>query len=190
LIDCYCMYEHLGYSIDTDKTFNNLPENVYRYGVSDEEELHWVQILSARGRIPFIHYPTFCAKCGTIMTGDSTSWEVQDEEWNHYIEPQMRGCVLCRSCYDLIKKAIDQVQGNIKEGNVMIDKSNQEAKLTEKEQFITDFWNQRLKLGLKCMVNVSLSAAYKAEFNEDLELAKSLEILKKILPLDRKRIRL
>jgi hypothetical protein len=35
---------------------------------------------------------------------------VPDEEWKHYIEPAMRREMLCRVCYEQIKKWIDEAE--------------------------------------------------------------------------------
>ena len=34
-------------------------------------------------------------------------FRVSDEEWEQYIQPNMRGEVICRECYDFIKSVID-----------------------------------------------------------------------------------
>jgi hypothetical protein len=61
-------------------------------------------ILDDEGRIPFIEYPNLCAKCGTLWP---EMFNVPDEEWAHYIEPEMRGQMLCQACYAQIKDWID-----------------------------------------------------------------------------------
>lgn len=59
-------------------------------------------------RIPYILYPNVCAMCGELWPGMFT---VSDFEWEKYIEPAMRGQMLCRSCYAQIKEAIDSHAG-------------------------------------------------------------------------------
>ena len=53
-------------------------------------------------RIPFILYPTLCAKCGAL-------WPelFYDAEWKHYVEPEMRRKILCEACFKQIKVWID-----------------------------------------------------------------------------------
>lgn len=55
-------------------------------------------------RVPFILYPNLCAKCGTLWP---EMFMVPDEEWERYIEPRMRGKMLCEACYTQIKEWVD-----------------------------------------------------------------------------------
>ena len=61
-------------------------------------------ILADKGRIPFIMYPNLCAKCGTLWP---EMFNVPDEEWSRYVEPEMRKEMLCKACYAQIKQWID-----------------------------------------------------------------------------------
>ena len=63
--------------------------------------------LETKGRIPFIMYPNLCARCGVLWP---EMFMVPDEEWKHYIEPAMRREMLCRVCYEQIKKWIDEAE--------------------------------------------------------------------------------
>jgi len=65
----------------------------------------WLDILNGRGRIPYIQYPIICAKCGVLWPD---FFGVPDHEWTHYIQPDMRREVICRTCYDDIKAKIDK----------------------------------------------------------------------------------
>jgi len=56
-------------------------------------------------RIPYIMYPNMCARSGELWPDMFT---VPTEEWEHYIEPRIRGEQLCRECYDEIKGIIDR----------------------------------------------------------------------------------
>ena len=58
-----------------------------------------------KDRIPWIQYPNICQKCGKLWPD---LFMVPDEEWEHYIESGMRDNVICRECYDFIKKVIDE----------------------------------------------------------------------------------
>lgn len=88
LISCGCEYEKLS-------LFD---------GFSPELRAKWEQILNEKGRIPWIQYPTICAKCGSLRPH---LFIVPDEEWKRYIQPDKRRAVLCWDCYDFIKQAID-----------------------------------------------------------------------------------
>src|SRR6516165_12166048 len=59
---------------------------------------------STKERVPFILYPNLCAKCGTLWP---EIFMVPDEEWERYIEPRMRGKMLCEACYTQIKEWVD-----------------------------------------------------------------------------------
>ncbi len=56
-------------------------------------------------RVPFIEYPSICAKCGKLWPD---VFMVPYKEWTKYIEPAMQDKILCRSCYDFIRKVIDK----------------------------------------------------------------------------------
>ncbi len=64
----------------------------------------WVRFLTDNGRVPFVLYPNVCARCGVLWP---ELFMVPDEEWNRYVEIQERDKVLCKSCYDQIRKWID-----------------------------------------------------------------------------------
>ena len=98
------MYRTLGYNYEENKKYCGLPEKVYMQGVSDIETDKWLEILKEKGRIPYIRYPIVCARCGKLYP---EFFDVSDEEWNKYIEPNKRGSVLCKNCYDKIKLLID-----------------------------------------------------------------------------------
>jgi hypothetical protein len=109
LISCYCCYELLNL-IDEDKydeSTSNLPPEIYEKGLTEEQEKQWEKLLNQKGRIPFILYPQFCAKCGKQWP---EFFLVPDEEWNHYIQPDKRSEIICRECYDFIKEAIDRAK--------------------------------------------------------------------------------
>ena len=64
----------------------------------------WERLLSDKGRVPFIEYPTICAKCGVLWP---ELFMVPDEEWNRHVEIKERDKVLCKSCYGQIRAWID-----------------------------------------------------------------------------------
>jgi len=91
LISCDCIYEKLG--ID------------WLDGVTKEQNREWERLLHEKGRIPFIVYPNLCAKCGALWP---EMFHVPDDEWQRYVEPRMRGEMLCETCFTQIKSWIDE----------------------------------------------------------------------------------
>ena len=68
-----------------------------------------VKELTEEKRIPYIHYPQFCQKCGKLWP---KLFRVPNEEWEKYIEPKMRDKILCLQCYNFIKQVIDGKKEN------------------------------------------------------------------------------
>jgi hypothetical protein len=67
----------------------------------------WKAALEREGRVPYIDYPVICAKCGALWPD---FFHVSDAEWERYIQMDMRGQVICRSCFDYIKRSIDSAR--------------------------------------------------------------------------------
>lgn len=67
----------------------------------------WLEILTEKGRIPYIEYPVLCAKCGVLYPD---FFEVADKEWTQHIQPDMRDTVICKGCYEEIKKKINRAK--------------------------------------------------------------------------------
>jgi hypothetical protein len=84
---------------------SGLPAAVYFQGLSNEQSAEWDRLLEKRGRIPFIVYPIVCCRCGALWP---EMFRVPDEEWERYVEPVMRGRLICRGCYDWIRAVIDE----------------------------------------------------------------------------------
>jgi hypothetical protein len=57
------------------------------------------------GRIPYIHWPWVCARCGVL---DPDMFMIPDEEYHKYVEIGERDKIICRRCYNKIKKLIDK----------------------------------------------------------------------------------
>jgi hypothetical protein len=57
-----------------------------------------------KARVPFILYPQMCAKCGELWP---KFFMVSNEEWEFYIQPDMRNKIICYNCYEYIKEVID-----------------------------------------------------------------------------------
>ncbi len=109
LIFCHCCYEKLNL-IDRQKydiTTGYLSPDIYSKGLSENLEATWIKTLNSQGRIPYIEYPVVCIKCGKLYPD---FFHVSDDEWDKYIQPDMREGVVCTECYQLIKNLID---GNI-----------------------------------------------------------------------------
>lgn len=94
LLTCDCLEEH----IDT----SSCPDDADGYLAPIARE--WEAMLTAKGRVPFMYYPNLCAKCGAVSP---RFFRVPDREWNRYVEARQRGEVLCRPCFDFIKRTID-----------------------------------------------------------------------------------
>ena len=107
LISCGCCYTKLGFDykgILSDHPTCGLPKDIYENGLTEELEEKWHKILTKKGRIPYIEYPTICGKCGRLWP---KLFMVPNDEWEHYIQPDMRKSVICQECYEYIKQVID-----------------------------------------------------------------------------------
>jgi hypothetical protein len=82
-----------------------LPPEIYKNGISMEDEVRWMEILAAKGRVPYINYPLICARCGALWP---ELFMVPDEEWRRYIQKDKREEILCEPCYRTIRKLIDK----------------------------------------------------------------------------------
>lgn len=81
-----------------------IPQSVYEHGLDDAQAAEWEAVEAAKGRVPFILYPNICRRCGELWPD---MFRVSDEEWARYVEPEVRGEMLCRGCWDQIKGYID-----------------------------------------------------------------------------------
>lgn len=94
LLSCDCCYEKLG--IDhSEGTWT------YKHGLTKKQGKAWLALLQKKGRIPYILWPVICARCGCLWPD---LFMVSKVEWCRYIEPRERDKVLCRPCYDKIKR--------------------------------------------------------------------------------------
>jgi ferredoxin len=107
LISCDCVYEKLKlkdparYGTETA----HLPPEVYRRGLNDGQAAQWDAVLRRRGLIPFIEWPNYCAMCGLLWPD---LFMVPDAEWRFYIPREYQRTVICRPCYDRIKRDTEQ----------------------------------------------------------------------------------
>lgn len=127
LISCDCCYEQLGLfdAAMYDASTSHLPPEIYHDGLSDRQAEQWEAMLHAKGRIPFILYPIVCAKCGVLWP---RLFMVPDEEWEYYIQPDMRQTVICAECYSYIKQLIDETKGPFKADGENVKRRRAEKK--------------------------------------------------------------
>ena len=105
LISCSCKYK-LWFAYNWHELlYCGLPKDIYENGLPVELEEKWEGVLKIEGRVPYIYYPNICSKCGAV---NPELFKVPLEEWNHYIEIQEQRSVICRECYDYIKRVIDE----------------------------------------------------------------------------------
>jgi len=97
LITCDCVYEKLNIDCSPGTW-------TYENGLTDEQEEQWIDLLNQTGRVPYIHYPSICGKCGALYP---PFFFVPDEDWKKYIAPRHREQIICRKCYDRIRSLID-----------------------------------------------------------------------------------
>lgn len=105
LISCGCCYIRFYKSYDRNKEFSGLPSSIYHNGLPKNLEEKWERIIAAKGRVPWIMYPNICSRCGSLWPG---MFRASDSEWNKYIEPAMRGTMICERCWNAIKYMIDK----------------------------------------------------------------------------------
>jgi hypothetical protein len=114
LITCDCVYRKMNL-FDTHKYTNDtayLPPRIYKEGLSDKEEEQYIDILEKAGRVPYIVYPNICCKCGKLWPD---LFMVPNDEWKKYVQINHMNDVLCRKCFDFVKKVIDKHSVKIKE---------------------------------------------------------------------------
>jgi len=97
LISCGCVYSILMIDV-TPGTWT------YSHGLTDEQELDWLEQLDDVGRIPYIVYPNLCARCGALWP---ELFSVPNMQWQRYVPKSQRHKILCWDCYCEIKTLID-----------------------------------------------------------------------------------
>lgn len=100
LISCGCCEERLGIENPFDMT--------------DDEEFRWSEMLDQKGRVPFIHYPHLCRRCGAINPDTHDGYWRGGEEWCKYVPLANREDPLCNACFERIKALIDTRKGGLK----------------------------------------------------------------------------
>jgi hypothetical protein len=84
---------------------DGLPKEVYEHGLPEGIANKWEEVLDKKGRIPYIVYPNLCCRCGTKFP---EMFSVPDEVWEKYVAPAERCRILCKPCFERIKKLIDK----------------------------------------------------------------------------------
>jgi hypothetical protein len=105
LISCNCRYTKFGMKHDWEAPYSGLPPEIYKNGLPPDLEEQWVEILEEKGRVPFIIYPSMCARCGEKWPKGKM---YPDWEWERYVQLSSRDICLCDGCFQEIKKLIDE----------------------------------------------------------------------------------
>jgi hypothetical protein len=84
-----------------------LPPEVYERGLTAAQTAQWEQILTARGRVPYVFAPQLCGRCGQLWPD---LFVVQDVVWDYYTGPQLRDAMLCEACFHELRHKVDTHQ--------------------------------------------------------------------------------
>jgi len=107
LIGCGCRYKKLGYKylgLASNHPTSGLPEEIYKNGLSDEEEEKFQKMVDKEGRVPYILFPVLCCYCGKLWP---KFFRVSDKMWKKYVPVDFRGEVICYDCFMHIKNLVD-----------------------------------------------------------------------------------
>lgn len=80
------------------------------YGSKIPQDEEWLTKLEEKGRVPYIVYPQICARCGELWPD---FYRTTDKEWRTYIPIAERKLIICKDCFDRIKKLIDTGCGSM-----------------------------------------------------------------------------
>jgi hypothetical protein len=97
LISCDCCYKLLNIDVSPGAW-------AYTHGLTDEQGKAWDESLKKKGLVPYIVYPNMCARCCKLWPD---MFYMSKEEWEYYVPIRTRHEMLCRPCYDEIKRLID-----------------------------------------------------------------------------------
>lgn len=103
LISCNCAYKKLKL-IDKKKNgtkYDGLTKEIYYNGLSDEQNKKWNKILEKKGLIPYVVIPNLCRLCGKQWP---KMFMVSNRDWKKYIIPPLQDEMLCKKCYNRMKK--------------------------------------------------------------------------------------
>ncbi|MHA1169231.1 MAG: hypothetical protein ACTSRU_15500 [Candidatus Hodarchaeales archaeon] len=112
-ITCDCCYKALGLLFPRNKKeYSYLPKNTYTNGLTPDQDKEWEKILEKKGFVPYVWYALFCVKCGKKWGSNMRmGFMVRDAEWRYYIERGEWNKLICKSCYNQIKKWVDKARG-------------------------------------------------------------------------------
>jgi hypothetical protein len=98
LISCDCVYNLL--KIDASPgTW------AYSNGLTDEQAEEWEKMLEKKGKVRFVVLPNLCARCGQTWPDFFTV-----SDWHEIMPPDVQPNILCRNCYEVVKRFILQAQ--------------------------------------------------------------------------------
>ena len=107
LIACGCCYDYLGIRDQRYGVATAFPPAVYNNGLTPQLEERWRDILHRRGRVPYVVYPYFCARCGQPYP---ELFAVPDEEWERNVDPRHQRSVFCLDGYQFVKGAAERAR--------------------------------------------------------------------------------
>ena len=99
LISCGCAEKLLSKE-------RGLVVGAYQLVLTDEQVAAWVDILNSHGRVPYVHLPMTCVRCGTRDPGFFMA-----DDWVDVVPPvkfpnltaELRYRILCRACFEWLK---------------------------------------------------------------------------------------
>jgi len=94
LISCECCYKKLGIDVSPGTW-------AYEHGLARDQEARWLAMLAKKGRIPYVQPVVLCARCGEKFP---KMFRVPDAEWQHFVVPELQDQILCRPCYEDMKR--------------------------------------------------------------------------------------
>ncbi len=101
IISCMCVYKKLDIPCEEG-------DPAYENGLTDEQHDQWLALLNAEGRVPYIIYPNLCRRCGALWP---EMFNMPDDEWQQFIQVDVRSEMLCLQCYTDIRGMIVGAEG-------------------------------------------------------------------------------
>lgn len=93
LLSCECCYKKL----DIDVTPGTW---AFSHGLTEEQGRQWLEILRAKGRVPYILVPVKCGLCGYQWP---ENFHVADYTWKKYVIPELQNKALCWDCFEILR---------------------------------------------------------------------------------------
>ena len=101
MISCDCIYQVnrlVNHHIWTKET-GFLPPEVYANGPTEKHRSRWMRRIEKAGRIPFVFFPTFCARCGLY---EPPMWMVTRRQWQRVMPRNHWHDYLCWECFQAL----------------------------------------------------------------------------------------